>query len=94
MVVEYVIENQKRSTSQFLDLWFSDGWVSVLVETKQDFMKNLDETKEQLAAYVRYEREITGNKIIAILANTQNDQIMVWRGSLSDEDFLEDKYKR
>lgn len=91
--VEYVIEKLEGSTPQFLDLRFSNERVSVLVETKQDFSKDLEKSKEQLAAYLRYEREITGNKIIAILANTNNDQIMVWRGSISDEDFLENEYK-
>ena len=91
--IEYVIEKLEGPTPQYVDLRFSDGRVSVLVETKQDFTRNLEEAKEQLAAYVRYEREITGNKIIAILANTNNDQIMVWRGSISDEDFLEKEYK-
>lgn len=91
--VEYVIEKKAITTPQYLDLRFSDDRVSVLVETKHDFTKNLEGAKEQLAAYVRYEREITDNHIIAILANTSNDLIKVWRGTISDEDFLEDEYK-
>lgn len=65
-----MVAEPSTTTPQFLDLRFNDGRVSVLVETKQDFMRNLEASKEQLASYVRYEREITGNKIIAILANT------------------------
>lgn len=91
--VMYVAEETAKSTPQFLDLRFTDGKVSVLVETKQNFMNDLEGSKEQLSAYVRYEKQLTGNKIIAILANTTNDTIKVWRGSISDEDYLEDEYK-
>lgn len=65
-----MVAESSTTTPQFLDFRFNDGRVSVLVETKQDFMRNLEASKEQLASYVIYEREITGNKIIAILANT------------------------
>lgn len=81
------------SEYQFLDLRFTDGKVTVLVETKQDFNKNLEVAKEQLSAYVQYERELTNNKIIAVLANTMNNKVMVWKGTISEENFLEDEYK-
>lgn len=91
--IEYAIEKTEGQTPQYLDLRFTNDRVSVLIETKHDFMKDLEGAKQQLAAYVRYEKEITDNKIIAILANTSNDSIKVWRGTISDEDFLEDEYK-
>ena len=51
-------------------------------------MSNLEEAKRQLSAYVEYEKALTGNKVVAILANTTNDAVMVWRGVVSDGDFM------
>lgn len=65
----------------------------MLIETKQDFLKDLKNAKAQLSAYIQYEKALTGNKVIAILANTNNNLIKVWRGAVSDEDYLEDEYK-
>lgn len=59
--------------------------LTVLIETKQNFTK-ADE--EQLSAYVEYEKALTGNKTVAILANTMNDTVRVWRGVVSDSDLM------
>ena len=77
--------NRKYDT---VDIRFVKDNVTVLVETKTDFSKNLELAKEQLSAYVQYEKELNGHKVIAILANTNNDRIMVWRSVVSDSDFL------
>ena len=54
--------------------------VVVLVETKQNFAK-VDE--EQIAEYLAEERVLHyGKKIIAILANTNDDKIKVWKSSV------------
>ena len=37
---------------------------------------------------MEYEKALTGNKTIAILANTTNANIKVWRGVVSDSDFM------
>ena len=58
---------------------------TVLIETKQNFTK-VDE--EQLSAYVEYEKALTGNKTVAILANTMNNTVRVWRGVVSDSDLM------
>lgn len=79
------IKNSKGRTFEILDLRFEKDGVSVLIETKQSFTK-ADE--EQLSAYVEYEKALTGNKVIAILANTSNDEIKVWRGVVSEGDFM------
>ncbi|MBE5762987.1 MAG: SAM-dependent DNA methyltransferase [Clostridiales bacterium] len=72
-----------------LDLRFVKDGVAVLIETKIDFNNDLDSAKEQLAAYVQYEKQLfPTNKIVAILANTTNDDILVWRGVVSDMDFM------
>lgn len=79
------IQNSAGRKFEKLDIRFVKDNVSVLVETKVNFTK-LDEA--QLSAYVEYEKSLTGNKIIAILANTSNDAIKVWRGVISDNDLM------
>lgn len=80
------IKNSSGRKFEKLDIRFVKDGITVLVETKQEFVE-LDE--EQLSAYVEYEKALTGNKIIAILANTENDSIKVWRGVVSNNTILE-----
>lgn len=79
------IRNHSGRAFEKLDIRFVKENITVLIETKQNFTK-ADE--EQLSAYVEYEKALTGNKTIAILANTNNDKIKVWRGVVSDSDFM------
>ena len=79
------ITNTNGRKFEKLDIRFEKDGITVLIETKQNFNK-ADE--EQLSAYVEYEKALTGNKTIAILANTVNDNIKVWRGVVSDGDFM------
>lgn len=79
------IRNNSGRTFETLDIRFVKDNISVLVETKQNFT-SLDE--QQLSAYVEYEKALTGNKIIAILANTTNNGVKVWRGVVSENDCL------
>lgn len=72
-----------------LDIRFEKDGVSVLIETKTDYTKDIGGAKEQLSAYVEYEKGLTSNKVIAILANTSDDSILVWRGVVSDSDFMQ-----
>lgn len=85
-----IYNNKGNRKYNFLDLRFVKGNVSVLVEEKEDF--DFDKTaEEQLSAYIEYEKVLTGNKIVAILANTGNpndERIKVWRGSISDYGFM------
>lgn len=76
-----------------LDIRFECGQVSVLVETKANFDNDLEGAKAQLQAYVKYEKDLTGNKVVAILANTDDDRIMVWRGPISDATLMERETK-
>lgn len=72
-----------------LDIRFENNCVAVLIETKQSFTK-ADE--KQLAEYVEEERALhKGIKIIAILANTNNDKIKVWRYSVDDAHLLKEE---
>lgn len=67
---------------QYLDLRFVKDKISILIETKTNFDSESPEAiYNQLQAYVNYEQVLTGNKIIAILANTQDDRLKVWWGS-------------
>ncbi len=87
------IKNDKETRKyEKLDIRFVKDNISILIETKVDFEE--DKSSEvQLAAYVEYEKGLTGNKIIAILANTKNDKIKVWRGAISEANFLDKETK-
>lgn len=82
------IQNNTGRAFERLDIRFVKGNVTVLIETKQNFRLNLNSAKEQLSAYVEYEKALTGNKTIAILVNTNDDEILVWRGVVSEGDFI------
>lgn len=95
-IADSLVRNHKTGKLyKNLDLRFVDdkNKVSVLIETKQDFMKVLPSAKTQLQAYVEYEKVLTGYKTIAILANTNDDMIMVWREAVSDTTRLCGEFK-
>lgn len=66
---------------QYLDIRFENERLSILVETKNKFSK-WDKTKiqKQLQDYVRYEKAFSEKRIVAILAETEGDDIWVWYG--------------
>lgn len=93
------IENNEFSYQQVIDRSLSGHYkldirffdehseTAVLIETKRRFT-NAD--KEQLFAYVALEQELNSEtNIIAILANTYNDQIKVWKFSNNEASGLE-----
>ncbi len=82
------IQSSAGRSFEKLDIRFRKDNITVLIETKQDYSANLSEATKQLSAYVEYEKALTGNKTIAVLANTNDDSIMVWRGVVSDADYL------
>lgn len=72
-----------------LDIRFEDKGVAVLIETKQSFTKS---DEKQLVEYVEEESALhKGMKIIAILANTNNDKIKVWRYLVDDAHILKEE---
>lgn len=83
-------------THQFLDLRFEGKGISILVETKANFDHWKEEdVREQLQSYVNYEKLLTENKIIAILANIEDDRLKVWWGSnlvIDDSHQLKNQY--
>lgn len=66
---------------QYLDIRFENERLAILVECKNRFSK-CDKLKiqEQLQDYVRYEKAYSTKKIVAILAETEGDEICVWYG--------------
>ena len=76
-------KNGKRSW-QFLDIRFELDGVSLLIETK-NVADKWPTAEEQIAAYVEYEKRLTGNKIIAMVANTTDDRITVWKSEIEDD---------
>ena len=79
-----------KGTWQFLDLRFELDGVSLLIETKNNADK-WPTVEEQIAAYVEYERKLTGNKIVAMVANTDDDRIAVWKSEIEDDRRLADE---
>lgn len=79
-----------KTVSHFkLDIRFELNDVVVLVETKQVFV---DKDAHQLAEYLMEERMLhNSRKIIAILANTSNDKIRVWKSAVDDAHLLPDE---
>lgn len=87
-----ILEDDTDRKFETLDIRFVKDNISVLVETKGDFTRSKNKSAEnQLSAYVQYEKALTGNKVIAILANTLDDRIKVWRGAVSDSNLLENE---
>jgi hypothetical protein len=76
-------------TFEKIDMRFVKDNVCILVEAKSDFTRDLASAKTQLSAYVEYEKQLTGNKVVAILANTSDNEIRVWRAVVSDSDFMQ-----
>lgn len=66
---------------QYLDIRFENERLAILVETKNRFSK-WDKTKiqKQLQDYVRYEKAFSDKRIVAILVETEGDDIWVWYG--------------
>lgn len=89
------IKDYQKATSgekhKFLDIRFENDRLAILVETKNRFSK-WDKTKiqGQLQDYVRFEKAYSDKKIVAILAETDGDDIWVWYGQsvIIDDDHI------
>lgn len=72
-----------------LDIRFEDDNVAVLIETKQNFVRK---DENQLKEYLEEEKALhPENKVICILANTNNNKIKVWKSLMDDEHLLKDE---
>lgn len=80
---------------QYLDIRFENERLVILVECKNKFSRwDKDEIHRQLQDYVRYEKEYSDKKIVAILAETEGDDIWVWYGQsviIDDEHRIEEE---
>lgn len=94
-------KNRSGVKHNFLDIRFENDRLVILVETKNKFSKwkrngNYDKIFDQLQDYVRYEKAYTNKKIVAILAETDDDLVWTWYGQsvIIDEDHrIKDKEK-
>lgn len=78
---------------KFLDIRFENERLTILVECKNKFAK-WDKTKiqKQLQDYVRFEKAYSDKKIVAILAETDGDDVWIWYGQsviIDDEHRIE-----
>ncbi|MCV3456388.1 type IIB restriction/modification system, restriction/methyltransferase subunit [Campylobacter lari] len=79
-IKDYQNSNETRKYKN-LDMRFANDRLTILVETKKNFsLKDMKQYQEQLSAYVRYEKEYSENKIVAILAETEGEDVWVWYG--------------
>ena len=78
-IKEFQRDDEKNA--EYLDLRFENEYLVILVECK-DLFKNWDKKKiqKQLQDYVKYEKEYTNKKIVAILAETDGEELWVWHG--------------
>lgn len=66
---------------QYLDIRFENERLCILIETKNKFSNwNKEKIQKQLQDYVRFEKAYSDKRIVAILAETEGDDIWVWYG--------------
>lgn len=76
---------------QYLDIRFENERLCILVETKNKFSKwGKIKIQKQLQDYVRFEKAFSDKRIVAILAETDGDDIWVWYGQsvIIDDDHI------
>lgn len=79
------IKDYQKGTSgikhQYLDIRFENERLAILVECKNRFSRwDKAKIQGQLQDYVRYEKAYSDKKIVAILAETDGDDVWVWYG--------------
>ncbi len=73
--------NTNSTHHQNIDIRFENDRLVVLVECKNKFSRwDKGEIQRQLQEYVRYEKEYTEKRIVAILAETEGDEVWTWYG--------------
>lgn len=95
------IKDYQKATSgekhKFLDIRFENDRLAILVETKNRFSKwDKAKIQGQLQDYVRFEKAYSDKKIVAILAETEGDEVWVWyqlRKQEHQNDFLKYNHK-
>ncbi|WP_394405544.1 HsdM family class I SAM-dependent methyltransferase [Streptococcus sp. 20-1249] len=79
-ISDYRNSNPKKKHN-YLDIRFENDRLIILVETKNRF-DNWDKTEiqQQLQEYVKYEKVYSDRKIVAILAETEGNNVWTWYG--------------
>ena len=73
--------NTDGTHHQNIDIRFENDRLVVLVECNNKFSRwDKGEIQRQLQEYVRYEKEYTEKRIVAILAETEGDEVWTWYG--------------
>lgn len=91
---DYLLPNAQRVYKD-VDLRFVYEKLTILIETKQKLEKSKEKDNiEQLQQYVIYEKELTGNTVVAILYGTIDEQIHVWKNANDIQNCEEDKKER
>lgn len=81
-----------QQNHQFLDIRFENDRLAILVECKNKFSKwKKEKIQKQLQDYVRYEKAYTDKKIVAILVETDGDDVWVWYGQSV---IIDDEHKK
>lgn len=81
-----------QQNHQFLDIRFENDRLVVLVECKNNFNRwKKEKIQKQLQDYVRYEKAYSDKKIVAILAETEGDEVWVWFGQSV---IIDDEHKK
>lgn len=70
-----------KSQHQYLDIRFENEQLAILVETKSRFDEwDKSEIQQQLQEYVKFEKACSERKIVAILVETDGDNVWTWFG--------------
>lgn len=84
-------DSKIKKNHSFLDIRFENERLTVLVETKDRFNR-YDKIKiqQQLQEYVKYEKIYSDKRIVAILAETDGDEVWTWYGQsvIIDEEHM------
>lgn len=81
-----------QENHQFLDIRFENERLVILVECKNKFSRwNKEKIQKQLQDYVRYEKAYSDKRIVAILAETEGDEVWVWYGQSV---IIDDEHKK
>jgi len=89
-ISDYLIGGARRQYKD-IDLRFANDRVTVLIETKKQLVAgSATNDLEQLQQYVIYEKQLTENKVVAMLASTLTDEIRVW---LDDSGIINDEHE-
>ena len=88
-------KGKKGTKHKFLDIRFENERLVILVECKNKFSKwDKSKIQAQLQDYVRFEKAYSDKKIVAILAETDGNEVWVWHGQsviIDDEHRAQDE---